>query len=143
MERLLALSESCTNPDANLTIIVIRGSADIFYIFIWHNFHPHSLPDSALCSVKHTPAFQLLFASCMVGSVAEITDTDENRDGKSFGNKICNIHGKRQISALMISHKFTVYVHAADLIYSTEMQKKPLTAHIQTAFRKLDHTGIP
>ena len=127
----------------NLIFIIIWNCADVFDIFIRYYFHPYCLPDSALRSIKHAAAFQLLFTSGMVRSITEIVYTDENGNRKLFCDKVCDIYSKRKISALMISHKFTVYVYVTDLVNGSEMKEKLLAVYVQTSFRKLDNAGIP
>lgn len=70
----------------------------------------------------------------MVRSITEIVYTDEDRNSQVFCDKVRDIYSKWQISPLMVSHEFTAYIYAADLVNSSEMKKKPLAVHIQTAF---------
>ena len=79
----------------------------------------------------------------MVRSITEIVYTDEDRNSQVFCDKVRDIYSKWQISPLMVSHEFTAYIYAADLVNSSEMKKKPLAVHIQTAFWELDYAGIP
>ena len=67
----------------------------------------------------------------MIGGVTEVVDTYEDRDYEIFCDKVCNICGKWKVAALVIADELSVNVHAADLIYSSKMQKKPLTFCIQ------------
>ena len=57
------------------TIVPIRGNTHISYVFVRYDLHPYSLPYPALGSIEHTAAFQLLFASGMIGGVTEVMDT--------------------------------------------------------------------
>mgnify|MGYP007104309418 CR=1 FL=1 len=49
-----------------------------------------------------------------------------------------NICGKWKVAALVIADELSVNVHAADLIYSSKMQKKPLTFCIQAVLWQLE-----
>ena len=130
-----------SHPDQ--TIVPIRGNTHISYVFVRYDLHPYSLPYPALGSIEHTAAFQLLFASGMIGGVTEVMDTYEDRDCEIFCDKVCNICGKWKVAALVIGDELSVNVHTADLIYSSKMQKKPLTFCIQAVLWQLDGTGIP
>ena len=129
------------HPDQ--TIVPIRGNTHISYVFVRYDLHPYSLPYPALGSIEHTAAFQLLFASGMIGGVTEVMDTYEDRDCEIFCDKVCNICGKWKVAALVIADELPLMYTLADLIYSSKMQKKPLTFCIQAVLWQLDGTGIP
>ena len=95
------------HPDQ--TIVPIRGNTHISYVFVRYDLHPYSLPYPALGSIEHTAAFQLLFASGMIGGVTEVVDTYEDRDCEIFCDKVCNICGKWKVAALVIADELSVY----------------------------------
>ena len=133
----------CAHPDLHMPIVKIRGDPQISYVILWHNLHPHSLPDSALCGIEHAASFQLLFASCVVGGVAEVADADQNGNNQVLPYKIRNIRGEWKVAALVVGDELTVNINAADLVYRSEMKKEPLTRWIKAALWKLNHPGIP
>lgn len=75
-----------SNP--NLTLVIIWCRTDVPDIRLGHNFHPYRLPDSALGSVEHSAAVQLLFAPGVIGGVTEIVYADQNTDGEILFYKV-------------------------------------------------------
>ena len=137
------LRELCTHSDLHMSPVKIRSDPQIQYVGLWHDLHPYSLPDAALRCVKHTAAFQPLFAPCVVRGVAEIVDADQNGNNPVFPHEIGNIRRKRKVSSLVVGGKSAVNIDAADLVHSSKMKKEPLARRIKAILWQLNNPGIP
>ena len=123
-------------------VVVKRRNPHVFYIGLFHAFHPDGFPYPALRCVEKRGVFsfflQFLLASGMRGLLRPV------RHGKSklilpLPQAIRDVKVKRKVSPLMTSHPDSIDKYTALLINGAEMKKNP--AFLKT-FRKSEFLSV-